>query len=150
MNTNKTKHVVVVGNGMVGYKFCEKLLAKVNQRSDFTITVFGEEPRAAYDRVHLSSFFEGKSADDLLLAPVSWYEENDIRLYLSDPVVAIDRANKTVRSHHGIVVNYDYLVLASGSGAFVPPVAGVEKEGVFVYRTIEDLEMMQILRPQGP
>lgn len=128
---------------MVGYKFCEKLLAKVNERSDFMITVFGEEPRAAYDRVHLSSFFDGKSADDLLLAPLSWYEENDIRLLLSDPVVAIDRTEKTVRSHHGIVVNYDYLVLASGSGAFVPPVAGVEKEGVFVYRTIEDLEMMQ-------
>ncbi len=101
MNTTKTKHVVVVGNGMVGFKFCEKLLAKIEKRTDFSITVFGEEPRAAYDRVHLSSFFDGKSADDLLLAPVGWYLENDISLYLSDPVVAIDRELKTVRSHHG-------------------------------------------------
>jgi nitrite reductase (NADH) large subunit len=142
MNTTKTKRVVVVGNGMVGFKFCEKLLTKIEKRTDFSITVFGEEPRAAYDRVHLSSFFDGKSVDDLLLAPVDWYLDNDISLYLSDPVVAIDRELKTVRSHHGLVVYYDYLVLATGSGAFVPPVAGVEKEGVFVYRTIEDLEMM--------
>lgn len=146
MNTNKTTRIVVVGNGMVGFKFCEKLLHKLEvragNRADFTLTVFGEEPRAAYDRVHLSSFFDGKSADDLLLAPEGWYRENDISLYLSDPVVAIDREQKVVRSHHGLVVNYDYLVLAMGSGAFVPPVAGVEKEGVFVYRTIEDLEMM--------
>ena len=147
MNTNKTTRVVVVGNGMVGFKFCEKLLSKLKaqsrNRADFTLTVFGEESRAAYDRVHLSSFFDGKSADDLLLAPEDWYLENDISLYLSDPVVAIDREQKVVRSHHGLVVNYDYLVLATGSGAFVPSVAGVEKEGVFVYRTIEDLEMME-------
>ncbi|WP_373513979.1 nitrite reductase large subunit NirB [Persicitalea sp.] len=146
MNTNKTKHIVVVGNGMVGYKFCEKLLGRIESQAEshfeYNVTVFGEEPRAAYDRVHLSSYFDGKSADDLLLAPVSWYEENAISLYLSDPVVAIDREARTVRSHHGHVVNYDYLVLATGSGAFVPPISGVEKEGVFVYRTIEDLEMM--------
>ena len=146
MNTNKTTRIVVVGNGMVGFKFCEKLIGQLKNknrsRADFDLVVFGEESRAAYDRVHLSSFFDGKSADDLLMAPEDWYRDNDISLYLSDPVVAIDRTNKTIRSHHGLVVNYDYLVLATGSGAFVPSIAGVEKEGVFVYRTIEDLEMM--------
>ena len=136
------KKIVVVGNGMVGYKFCEKLISKDVSKS-FDLVVFGEESRPAYDRVHLSEYFAGKTADDLTMAPSSWYKENGITLYLSDPVVDIDKDAKTVRSHHGIVLNYDYLVLATGSAAFVPPIPGVEKDGVFVYRTIEDLDLMQ-------
>ncbi|WP_234734048.1 nitrite reductase large subunit NirB [Tellurirhabdus bombi] len=143
MSTSKNKQIVVIGNGMVGYKFCEKLVAKQKNEQSFSLTVFGEEPRVAYDRVHLSAYFDGKTADDLTLAPENWYAENGIQLYLTDPVVDIDRERKLVRSHHGIVVPYDYLILATGSGAFVPPVAGVEKDGVFVYRTIEDLELIQ-------
>ncbi|GAB3168080.1 nitrite reductase large subunit NirB [Telluribacter humicola] len=128
---------------MVGYKFCEKLLAKAKNDQGFELTVFGEEPRAAYDRVHLSEYIAGKTADELQMAPTGWYTENGIRLYLSDPVVEIDRQRKEVRSHHGLIVPYDYLVLATGSGAFVPAINGVEKEGVFVYRTIEDLDLIQ-------
>ena len=143
MEANTSKRIVVIGNGMVGYKFCEKLLAKEKKEHDFTLTVFGEEPRVAYDRVHLSEYFAGKTAEDLTLALPEWYVENGIHLYLSDPVVDIDRERKTVRSHHGVVVDYDYLVLATGSGAFVPSIPGVEKDGVFVYRTIEDLELIQ-------
>ena len=133
--------IVVIGNGMVGYKFCEKLTAKARS-GQFEIIVFGEETRPAYDRVHLSEYFAGKTADDLTMAPIEWYAENNIRLYLGDPIQHIDRAQKTVRSHHGLVESYDYLVLATGSAAFVPPIPGVEKEGVFIYRTIEDLELM--------
>ena len=127
--------VVVIGNGMVGYKFCEKLLAKEGANM-VQITVFGEEIRPAYDRVHLSEYFSGKTADDLRMAPADWYASNNITLYLGDPVQSIDRINKTVHSFHGITEAYDYLILATGSSAFVPPVPGVEKEGVFVYRTI--------------
>ena len=133
--------VIVIGNGMVGYKFCEKLLAKQNTEN-IQLVVFGEEPRAAYDRVHLSEYFSGKSADDLLMAPLEWYAANNITLHLSDPVQSIDRQNQTVHSYKGITESYDYLVLATGSAAFVPPIPGVEKDGVFIYRTIEDLEMM--------
>ena len=143
MSTNKKMNVVVIGNGMVGYKFCEKLMAKDKNRERFAVTVFGEEPRVAYDRVHLSAYFDGKTAEDLTMAPIDWYLDNGIQLYLSDPVVDLDRERKQIRSHHGVVVPYDYLVLATGSGAFVPPLAGVEKDGVFVYRTIEDLDLIQ-------
>src|SRR5215217_5649280 len=132
--------IVIIGNGMVGYKFCEKLVSKQGQA--FDITVFGEEMRPAYDRVHLSEYFSGKSATDLSLAPQQWYTDNNITLHLGDPVQSIDRDAKTVRSHNGITAPYDYLILATGSGAFVPPIPGVEKEGVFIYRTIEDLELM--------
>ena len=133
--------IIVVGNGMVSYKFCEKLMAKGNSAS-FQVTIFGEEIRPAYDRVHLSEFFSGKSAQDLLMAPATWYTDNNIVLHTGDPIQQIDRSNKTVHSFKGITTSYDVLILATGSSAFVPPIPGVEKDGVFIYRTIEDLEMM--------
>ena len=135
-----SRTIVVIGNGMVGHKFCEKLLRR---SPAFNIVVFGEEPRSAYDRVHLSEFFSGKTAADLALCDPSWYSNNGIALYLSDPVVSIDRSARKVRSLLGREVNYDCLVLATGSSAFVPSLPGVEKDGVFVYRTIEDLEVIQ-------
>jgi nitrite reductase (NADH) large subunit len=135
-------NIVIIGNGMVGYKFCEKILAKAT--TPINLTVFGEEPRPAYDRVHLSEYFTGKTAEDLTLASVDWYIENGITLHLSDPVALINRKQKFIRSHKGIVAEYDYLVLATGSSAFVPSIPGVEKEGVFIYRTIEDLELMTV------
>ncbi len=110
--------IVVIGNGMVGYKFCEKLLAKKGNQP-LELTIFGEEMRPAYDRVHLSEYFAGKSADDLTLAPAEWYVTNDIHLHLGDPVQSIDRTRKTVHSFKGITESYDYLVLATGSAGFV-------------------------------
>ena len=132
--------IIVVGNGMVGYKFCEKLISK---SFPFKIIVFGEEPSRAYDRVHLSEYFNNKSADDLSLCVETWYSKNGIDLYLNDPVKEINRVDRTVHSRNGLSINYDYLVLATGSAAFVPDIPGIEKEGVFVYRTIEDLELIK-------
>ena len=126
---------------MVGYKFCEKLLAKADQ-NEFEITVFGEEIHPAYDRVHLSGFFSGKTVEDLSMASKDWYQSNGITLHLGDPVSNINREKKVVYSHKGIIETYDYLILATGSSAFVPPIPGSDKKGVFIYRTIEDLEMM--------
>lgn len=133
------KRIIVIGNGMVGYKFCEKLVAKA-PKGKFQLTVFGEEPRPAYDRVHLSEYFDGKTADDLTLAPASWYVANEIKLCCGELITTIDRENQTITTHKGITYPYDKLVIATGSTPFVPPIEGVEKNGVFVYRTIEDLE----------
>lgn len=139
--------IIIIGNGMVGYKFCEKLIAKNPQGVE--LIVFGEEIRPAYDRVHLSEFFSGKTAKDLEMAPASWYEEHGIKLYMGDPIMHLDCQNKSVKSHAGIIETYDYLVFATGSSAFVPPIPGVEKDGVFIYRTIEDLEMMRDWAPKA-
>ncbi len=131
------KRVVVIGNGMVGHRFCEKL---VEQQGAFDITVFGEETRPAYDRVHLSEFFSGKTAEDLSLVDGDFYSRHGIDLRLGDAVCEIDRVNRCVVAASGARVAYDALVLATGSAPFVPPIPGVDLPGVFVYRTIEDLE----------
>ncbi len=133
------KTIIVVGNGMVGYKFCEKFVAQADA-TKYKLIVFGEEPRVAYDRVHLSEFFEDGDAERLILAPRSWYEENGIELHTSVRISEINKTAKTVSTSNDTTFTYDHLVLATGSVPFVPPIRGVEKKGVFVYRTIEDLE----------
>ncbi len=133
------QRVVVIGNGMVGQRFLEQLA----KRSDeFDVTAFCEEPRPAYDRVALTSFFSGKTADDLSLAPTSFFKETRATLRLNDAVQSIDTQKKVVRSARYKEVPYDKLVIATGSYPFVPPVAGRDRRDCFVYRTIEDLEMI--------
>lgn len=133
------QYLIVIGNGMVGYKFMEKFTA-LGGPSAYHLITFCEEPRPAYDRVHLSEYFSGKTAEDLSLAPQDWYREQGIELHVGDAVVEIDREARLVRSKKGSVIPYDKIVLATGSTPFVPPVPGIDKEGVFVYRTIEDLD----------
>lgn len=128
---------------MTGYKLCEKLAAKgLNKK--FNIIVFGEEPRPAYDRVHLSEYFSGKTAEDLLLAPSNWYEEKKITLNLGDAIIKIDRSNKSVHSATGKIFSYYKLIFATGSSCFIPPIPGIDTPGVIPYRTIEDLESIKL------
>jgi len=124
---------------MVGHKFCE-LFSRHPGRSAFELLVFGEERRPAYDRVHLSEYFANRDADRLSLASAEWYADNGIELRCDESVTAIDHDNKRVSIASGQTHGYDYLVIATGSNAFVPPISGKEKKGVFVYRTIEDLD----------
>src|SRR5499426_2174151 len=136
---SQQKTVVVIGNGMVGQRFCEKLVEYDVSRQCVIVT-FCEEPRAAYDRVGLTSFFAHRSAEKLMLAKREWYEEHGVTLHIGDRASQIERQTRRVRSDKGVDVAYDAIVLATGSYPFVPPVPGIDKRGVFVYRTIEDLE----------
>lgn len=131
------RRIVVVGNGMVGHRLCERLVER--GAKDLALTVIGEEPRPAYDRVHLSEFFAGKGAEELALTSPEWYAERGIDLRLHQRVDAIDRTAQEVVLEGGARCGYDTLVLATGSTPFVPPIPGVELPGVFVYRTIDDL-----------
>jgi nitrite reductase (NADH) large subunit len=131
--------VVVIGNGMVGQRFCERLV-EFDQEKRFRIVTFCEEPRSAYDRVGLTSFFAHRDAEKLMLARQEWYAENGVELHIGDRASEIDRERRIVRSERGAQIAYDHVVLATGSYPFVPPVPGVDKSGVFVYRTIEDLQ----------
>ncbi|MCF6286448.1 MAG: FAD-dependent oxidoreductase, partial [Candidatus Hydrogenedentes bacterium] len=132
------KKVVVVGNGMVGHRFCKKLRA-LDEQNNYEIIVYGEEPRPAYDRVQLTSYFSGNSAEDLTLDPLEWYAENDITLHVGQRIKSIDKETKKVRTADGATQDYDYLVLATGSAPFVPPIDGINKDGIFVHLTIQDL-----------
>lgn len=131
--------LVVIGNGMVGHNFLEKLVASEGL-AHYEVTVFCEEPRPAYDRVHLSEYFSGRTADELSMVEGDFFTDNGIHLHLKDRAVSIDRDNQVVRSEQGVEIAYDTLVIASGSYPFVPPVPGHDRDNCLVYRTIEDLE----------
>lgn len=128
--------IVVVGNGMVGHYYVEKLL---ETESEVNITVIGGEPRPAYDRVHLSEYFAGKKPEELALTSREFYEENNVDAYFGDLVADIDTENKSVVTNGGMRFEYDKLVLATGSYAFVPPIKGNDKPHCLTYRTIDDL-----------
>jgi nitrite reductase (NADH) large subunit len=138
----KVEKLVVIGNGMVGQRFLEQLVGR--RAAETEVTVFCAEPRPAYDRVQLTSFFSGKSAADLNLVPPGFFERHGIALRLGDKAVGIDRTRKIVRSARGHELAYDKLVLATGSYPFVPKVPGAEWPDCFVYRAIEDLEAIRV------
>jgi nitrite reductase (NADH) large subunit len=131
--------LVVVGNGMVGHRF----VAAAVERGLSGITVLGEERRAAYDRVHLSSVFDGTAPEELALAEPDWYGENGVELVLGDRAVALDPDGGTVTTAAGRTLGYDHCVLATGSYPFVPPIRGTDAAGCFVYRTLDDLDAIR-------
>ncbi|MCP1120574.1 nitrite reductase large subunit NirB [Robbsia andropogonis] len=143
--------IIVIGNGMVGHKFVESLMAAEHQgpraKGPLRVTVLGEESRAAYDRVQLSSFFSGTTADELSLVTPGYYDATHAAgtatLHLNARVARIDTASRQVFLEDGTALQYDKLVLATGSYPFVPPIPGKDAGDCFVYRTIDDLEAMQ-------
>ena len=137
----KKRNIVVIGNGMVGQRFCEKLV-EFDTEKRYRIVTFCEEPRAAYDRVGLTSFFAHRDANKMMMARMDWYKDNEVELHLGDRACEIDRKSFTVRSDKGVEIEYDSVILATGSYPFVPPIPGKDKPGVFVYRTIEDLQQI--------
>ncbi|MDN2482621.1 nitrite reductase large subunit NirB [Vibrio agarivorans] len=134
--------LVVIGNGMVGHRYLEDLVDKTDV-SNFDITVFCEEPRVAYDRVHLSSYFSHHTAQELSLVKEGFYEKHGINVLLGERAINVNREKRTVYSSSGREIQYDKLIMATGSFPFVPPIKGRESKDCFVYRTIEDLKAIE-------
>ena len=137
-----SKHLVVVGGGMVSQRLVEALRDR-DADGRWRITVLAEEPRRPYDRVALTSYFSGRDAEDLALGDASLWEDPLVSLRRDETVVTIDRSTRTVTTERGRTERYDHLVLATGSSAWVPPIEGADLEGVFVYRTVDDVAALR-------
>jgi len=134
-------HLVVVGNGMAGCRAVEELLAR--DPAGWRITIFGAEPHVNYNRIMLSPVLAGeKRFEDIIINGPAWYADNGIDLIAGDPVVAIDRAERIVRSRSGRAVRYDRLLIATGSDPFIIPVPGKDLPGVISFRDMQDVETM--------
>ncbi len=132
--------LVVVGNGMAGVACVEQIL---RHKQDFEITIFGDETHVNYNRILLSSVLAGeKSADEIVLNDIDWYQSNGIRPRLGVRVAGIDLNSRVVRDAEGQETEFDKLILATGSSAFVPKIPGVDKKNVFVFRTLDDTRAM--------
>jgi nitrite reductase (NADH) large subunit len=130
--------LVVIGHGMVGHRLLEELVS-LGAHERWVITVFGEEPVVAYDRVRLSAVFDGAEPEELSMVAPGFADAHGIEIVVGREVVAIDPGARTVTTVDGAVTPYDHLVLATGSAPFVPPVPGAGRPGTFVYRTLDDL-----------
>jgi len=135
------RRLVVVGNGMAAMRAIEELLRLAPDAYD--ITVFGAEPRGNYNRVLLSPLLAGETdRDQIMIHPLEWYRERAIALHAGDPVVSIDRRQKRVISAAGVVSGYDRLLLATGSDPVRLKVKGHDLDGVFNFRSLDDVEGM--------
>lgn len=141
------KQLVVVGHGMVGHRFVESAISR-GLTETYDITVIGEEPRPAYDRVALTSYFE-VGAEALSYLPSGRYDDPRVTLRINTEVVAISPRQRIVTLANGEDLHYDELVLATGAAPFVPPVPGSDLANVFVYRTIEDLQSIREAANKG-
>src|SRR6476469_5857093 len=134
--------LVVAGNGPVGHRLVAALRDK-DSDGEWRIEVFAEEPRPAYDRVALTSYVETWDPAVLQLDGATYECDDRVTLHLGDPVTGIDRAAKRITAASGSTVDYDALVLATGSYPFVPPVPGHDLPGCHVYRTLGDLDAIR-------
>ena len=106
--------LVIIGNGMVGHRYIEDLVEK-SAIEDFDVTVFCEEPRVAYDRVHLSSYFSHHTADELSLVKEGFYDKHNINVLIGERAININRSQKIIYSKSGREIKYDKLIMATGS-----------------------------------
>jgi nitrite reductase (NADH) large subunit len=136
------RNVVVVGHGMVGHRFVEALRSR-DADGGWRVTVLAEEADAAYDRVGLTGYTEHWDRGLLALPGNDYRGDELVDLRLGSPVAEIDRAAKSVMTADGERVDYDALVLATGSYAFVPPVPGHDLPSCHVYRTLDDLDAIR-------
>ncbi|WP_311215354.1 MULTISPECIES: nitrite reductase large subunit NirB [unclassified Arthrobacter] len=142
------KRLVVIGNGMAGARAVEEILAR-GGGDLFDITMFGDEPYGNYNRIMLSHVLSGEESDaDIFLNALPWYQENNITLHAGVRVDRIDKFSRHVFAADGRVVQYDHLIIATGSRSFLPPMDGIYtpsgtvRNGVFTFRTMDDTRRM--------
>ncbi|GAB3631575.1 nitrite reductase large subunit NirB [Microbacterium shaanxiense] len=139
-NSEAVTRVVVVGAGMVAHRFVESMMSRAER--PVLITVIGDEGRHPYDRVGLTGYFSGASPNELTLDRTV-LEDERVALIADDRVVRIDRRAQTVTTRSRRVIDYDTLVLATGSYAARVAVDGADLPGCFVYRTLDDVQELR-------
>lgn len=145
---SQRKDLIIIGNGMVGHHFADTFRQQ-DGADEWRIHIIGEERHSAYDRVHLSDYFQGRDHGDLALGTAESYRQAGIAAHLGTRVERIDRAAHTVLLSDGEELSYDKLVLATGSYPFVPPIPGHDAERCFVYRTLDDLDAIRSAAREG-
>lgn len=135
------KKLVMVGNGMAGVRTIEEIIKVAPQK--FEITIFGDELHPNYNRIKLSNVLQGDTTfEEIIMNDRQWYKDNNIQLYTGDAVSHIDVKEQKVYSAKGKVVEYDELIIATGSSSFILPIPGSDKKGVTGFRDIKDTEVM--------
>ena len=148
-DTRNQRQLVIIGNGMVGHHAAMSFSEACGEATDWAIHIIGEETYSAYDRVHLSEYFQGKTHADLALGTLEHYNERGIHTHLGVAARQIDRDAKKVVLADDTALPYDALILATGSYPFVPPIPGHDLPSCLVYRTLDDLDAIRNAASDG-
>lgn len=135
----RTAPIIIVGNGPVGIKAAQLLLAK---SVDSKVVIFGEERESPYNRVQLSLFLAGKVSESELDNPVLYKQHENLKEIRGRKIIAIDRVNQSVTDNFGEVTYYSKLILALGSTPVTPEIENIDIEGVHQFRTLADTKCL--------
>jgi len=135
------KGYLIVGNGVAGARAAVKI-RETDQKGD--IHIFTEEAYPFYYRVRFPEYVAGElTLQNLTIHTQEWYQSKGISIHLEEPITEVNVHKKEVTSQKGKTYAYDFLLLATGGHAFVPPIKGTEKKGVFALRTMKDAISMK-------
>jgi len=132
---------VIVGNGVAGTTAAESIRERDKEGK---IDIITQEATPFYTRIRLPDYIAGDvEKEKLILHPPDWYREKNLDVHLGEAVRAVDREKREVLITQGNTLPYHQLLLATGSHAFVPPIKGADKTGVFTLRTVDDAEQIR-------
>src|SRR5690606_38915276 len=144
MTTTSQRTLAIVGHGMVGQRLVEELRGRP-ELNDYQIVVFGKEPTAAYDRVHLAEVITKGDAGLRSLSDPAWLGEHQVEVVSGDPVEEIDRVEATITTRGGRRVHYEHWIFATGSRPNIAKIPGFDGERICPLRTFEDARKIRRL-----
>lgn len=140
--------VVIIGNGVSGVNVANNL-RKIDK--DIEIEIFTDESYHYYPRPRLIDLLGDKiTLEEIYFYPKGWYEKNSIDVHLRSPVKELSPDKREILLFSGERVRYDILVLANGAVPSIPPIRGVDKDGIFSIRWLDDvLRLKERLKNSG-
>lgn len=142
------QRLVIAGMGMAATRLADEILQRAPDR--FDICMVGSEPGAPYNRVLLSSLLAGDvSESEIALKPANWFEANGLRTISGATIAAIDRHARRLSLADGSSLDYDRLVIATGSDAIRLPIPGRDLKGVVTFRDLADVARIRAAMTSG-
>ena len=135
------RRYLIIGNGVAGARATVKI-READLKGE--IHIFTEEAYPFYYRVRFPEYVAGEvTIQNLTIHTKEWYQNKGIAIHLEEGITEVNAEKKEVTSGKGNTYPYDVLLMATGGNAFVPPIKGTEKKGVFTLRTMNDALSMK-------
>lgn len=139
--------VAIIGGGTAGSEVAWQLRKK---NKEIEISILEKGPFAQYSLCAMPYVVSGriKSFEEIMVFPEKFYRQNNIFLSLNSTVTEINPKTKTVyysKNNESHSINYDKLVIATGSKPFIPKIKGIEKSDFLTFYNLENAKKVKKL-----